>query len=280
MIADQADPQNAATAPPDQALAAFELSAPAQWRCVDFIADLHLHAGAPAVAQAWQRYLMGTPADAVFILGDLFEVWFGDDAQASDGFVVHCGQVLRAAAACRTVYFMHGNRDFLVGPAFLEPTGVQMLPDPTVLAFAGRRWLLSHGDGLCLADAEYQQFRALVRGRNWRAQFLVRPLAEREALARHMRERSAQHQQAADYQPAEVDANAAIQWLRAVDAGTLIHGHTHRPADHALADGGNPPLRRVALSDWCVQPGGSLRAQVLRLDADGLQRLTPAEALR
>jgi UDP-2,3-diacylglucosamine hydrolase len=247
---------------------------------VDFIADLHLHAGEPDVAHAWQRYLLGTPADAVFILGDLFEVWAGDDAALPrESFAFHCGQVLHAAAARAALYFMPGNRDFLVGPAFLQQAQVHMLPDPTALAFAGRRWLLSHGDALCLADTEYQQFRALVRSQPWQAQMLARPLAEREAVARQMRAHSTRHQHADDYQSADVDTAAAIAWLRAARAGTLIHGHTHRPADHVLAGSGNPPLRCVALADWQLQDG-NLHAQVLRLDADGLQRLLLAEAIQ
>jgi len=250
----------------------FELPAPAHWRSVDFISDLHLHPGEPAAVQAWQHYLLNTPADAVFILGDLFEVWVGDDAALPPAsFAAHCGQALRAAAARTAIHFMHGNRDFLVGPAFLEQAQVRALPDPAVLTFAGARWLLSHGDALCLADVPYQQFRALVRNPAWQAQFLARPLAEREVMARQLREHSAQREHSGGYESAaDIDPAAAIAWLRAARAHTLIHGHTHRPAEHTLEGG----LRRIVLADWHLQ-AGHLRAEVLRLTADGLPRRLP-----
>jgi len=130
----------------------------------------------------------------------------------------------------------------------------------------------------CWPTGTCKKFRALVRSAPWQAQLLARPLAEREAIARQMRERSVQHQHADGYQVADIDPDAAIAWLRAARAGTLIHGHTHHPVEHALAGSGNPPLRRVVLADWHMQDG-HLRAQVLRLDADGLlQRLPLAQA--
>jgi UDP-2,3-diacylglucosamine hydrolase len=261
------------------------LQAPAAWRVVDFISDLHLQAGEPATLQTWQRYMASTPADAVFILGDLFEVWVGDDAAAVPGFEQDCGQVLAATARCRHVFFMPGNRDFLLGKAFLETCRMQELQDPTVLAFAGQRWLLSHGDALCLDDTDYQKFRAQVRSPAWQEAFLARPLAERQALARGMRQQSEARKQTsapADY--ADVDAATARQWLQAAGASTLIHGHTHRPADHDLgaaadratdgAEDGSASraLRRVVLSDW--EAGASPpRAQILRGSAHGLQRI-------
>ena len=261
------------------------LQAPAAWRVVDFISDLHLQAGEPATLQTWQRYMASTPADAVFILGDLFEVWVGDDAAAVPGFEQDCGQVLAATARCRDVFFMPGNRDFLLGKAFLETCRMQELQDPTVLAFAGQRWLLSHGDALCLDDTDYQQFRTQVRSPGWQEAFLARPLAERQALARGMREQSEARKQTsapADY--ADVDAATARQWLQAAGASTLIHGHTHRPADHDLGaaadratDGAQngsarSALQRVVLSDWdaCASPP---RAQILRGSSHGLQRI-------
>jgi len=261
------------------------LQAPAAWRVVDFISDLHLQAGEPATLQTWQRYMASTPADAVFILGDLFEVWVGDDAAAVPGFEQDCGQVLAATARCRDVFFMPGNRDFLLGKAFLETCRMQELQDPTVLAFAGQRWLLSHGDALCLDDTDYQQFRTQVRSPGWQEAFLARPLAERQALARGMREQSEARKQTsapADY--ADVDAATARQWLQAAGASTLIHGHTHRPADHDLGDpadratdgageaSARSALRRVVLSDWdaCASPP---RAQILRGSSHGLQRI-------
>lgn len=174
-----------------------ELVAPAGWRTVDFLADLHLEPGQPATLRALQQYLDTTPADAVFLLGDLFEVWVGDDAIDEPGsFEGQCRALLASAAQRRALYFMHGNRDFLVGAGFTRRTGIPVLADPTVLTFAGRRWLLSHGDALCLNDVEYQRFRALARNPAWQAQLLARPLHERRAQGRSARTESEARKQA------------------------------------------------------------------------------------
>lgn len=260
-----------------QAPVPFELTAPAHWRVLDFIADLHLHPGAARSLEAWRHHLRHTPADAVFILGDLFEVWVGDDAAALPGhFAAACAQILAEVTPQRAVFFMHGNRDFLVGADFFARTGVQPLPDPTVLGFGGARWLLSHGDALCTADTAYQAFRRQVRSPGWQADFLGRPLAEREALARALREQSMQHQRSLPpAQWADVDAPAACAWLRAARAPVLIHGHTHRPAVHELACDDLPHARRIVLSDWDLEAAAP-RAEVLRLASDGAwQRLPP-----
>ena len=169
---------------------------------------------------------------------------------------------------------MRGNRDFLVGPAFLAACGVQDLPDPVTLIFGGQRWLLSHGDALCLDDAPYQQFRQQVRQPAWQRQFLARPLAERQAIARHMRGQSSARQQAMN-QWADVDADAARALLAAARAPVLIHGHTHRPASHTLGAG----LSRVVLSDWCLDAPAP-RAEVLRLrPGQPPARISPQAAL-
>lgn len=240
------------------------LTAPAHWRAVDFISDLHLSASEPGTFDAWQCYLRDTRADAVFILGDLFEVWVGDDSAAwPDSFEARCGEVLRAASAAADVFFMPGNRDFLVGGDFLARCGVQPLADPTVLTFGSGRYLLTHGDLLCTGDTAYQQFRVQVRASAWQQAFLARPLAERQLMARQMRERSRQHHaEAGPY--ADIDADLARRWLAEAAAATLIHGHTHQPGDHALG----PGLTRAVLSDWHVG-GATRRAQVLRLSAGG-----------
>ncbi|NWF45444.1 UDP-2,3-diacylglucosamine diphosphatase [Hydrogenophaga sp. D2P1] len=256
------------------------LRAPAHWQAVDFISDLHLQAAEPATLALWQHYLQHPPAqraDALFILGDLFEVWIGDDVlapEASDtaSFWHTCAQLLREYSRHTMVYFMHGNRDFLLGTRALDACGMQGLDDPTVLEFRGQRWLLSHGDALCLADTDYQQFRAVVRSADWQRDFLAKPLSEREAIARGLREQSEARKRGSAHDPslwADVDAGAAREWLQVAGSQTLIHGHTHRPDQHDLGQG----LRRVVLSDWdptALPP----RADVLRLRAqDGLQRL-------
>lgn len=245
------------------------LAAPAVWRTVELISDLHLKSGDAATFEAWQRYMQQSAADAVFILGDLFEVWVGDDAADRPGFAADCAAVLAAASHLRPIYFMHGNRDFLLGEAFLKAVGVQRLGDPTLLEFAGQRWLLCHGDALCLADTEYLQFRAQVRSPAWQQQFLARPLAERHAIARHMRSASEARRPPADGY-ADVDAAAASTWLQGAQATTLIHGHTHRPAEHLL-DGGR---RRIVLSDWDAAATPP-RLEALRLSAAaGAQRIS------
>ncbi|ROR47962.1 UDP-2,3-diacylglucosamine hydrolase [Diaphorobacter nitroreducens] len=246
-----------------------ELAAPAAWRTVDFISDLHLEPAQPATVRALRQYLHSTPADAVFLLGDLFEVWVGDDAIDEPGsFEGACCALLAQAAHARPLYFMHGNRDFLVGEGFTRHTGIPVLDDPTVLTFAGRRWLLSHGDALCLNDVEYQRFRILARNPQWQAQLLARPLHERRAQGRSARSESEARKQAGAAVYADVDSPAAIEWLRAAGAQALIHGHTHLPADHVLA----PGLARHVLTDWDLDAHPP-RAGVLRLTAEGLQRL-------
>jgi UDP-2,3-diacylglucosamine hydrolase len=243
-----------------------ELQAPAIWRIADVISDLHLQAGEPGTFEAWRRYMRQTPADAVFILGDLFEVWVGDDAAGEPGFAADCAAVMQAAAGRLSVFFMHGNRDFLVGDGFLQACRTTLLPDPTVLGFAGRRWLLTHGDALCLADAEYMRFRAEVRAPSWQAEFLSKPLEQRQAIARGLRERSEARKRAVS-EYSDVDSAAAAAWLEAADAQVLIHGHTHRPADHALGE-----RQRTVLSDWDAQSRPP-RREVLRLTAAGAERV-------
>jgi UDP-2,3-diacylglucosamine hydrolase len=240
-----------------------ELQAGPHWRSADLISDLHLQDSEPATFEAWRRYMASPDADAVFILGDLFEAWPGDDVLQVPGLAAGCAQVLREATRRRPVFFLHGNRDFLVGQAFAQATGVQLLADPTVLVFGGARWLLSHGDALCLGDTDYLRFRAQVRDARWQQELLARPLAERQALARSLRARSEDRKRAgAEY--ADVDRAEARAWLEAAQATTLVHGHTHKPAEHDLGGG----LRRVVLTDWDLAARPP-RAEALRLTPDG-----------
>jgi UDP-2,3-diacylglucosamine hydrolase len=242
------------------------LQAPSSWRHIDFISDLHLQAGEAATVQTWQDYMQSTRADALFILGDLFEVWVGDDViggaldpEQALGFEADCAQVLKAASRRLPIFFIHGNRDFLLGPAFAKACGMTLLGDPSVLDFAGQRWLLSHGDALCLADTDYLQFRSQVRSAPWQQAFLAKPLAERQAIARTLRAQSETRKRStATY--ADVDTETACEWLQTAHASTLIHGHTHKPADHDLPKG----LRRIVLSDWDAATTPP-RAEVVRL---------------
>ena len=165
------------------------------WRAVDLISDLHLHSGDPATFALWRDYMLAPApeAEAVFILGDLFEVWVGDDNQ--DPFALKCIAALKATAQRMPVYFMCGNRDFLVGRDYLGPLGVVTLTDPTLLEWGAQRLLLTHGDALCLGDTAYQVFRQQVRSNVWQRDFLSKPLPERLALARAMRQQSQIHAQ-------------------------------------------------------------------------------------
>lgn len=245
-------------------LPAQTLEAGAHWSAVECIADLHLQAREPATVAAWQRYLHTSSASAIFILGDLFEAWVGDDAlQEANSFEAACAATLHAASQQRPIFFMVGNRDFLAGSALLRASGMQGLADPTLFIWGQQRWLLSHGDALCLDDVQYQQFRALSRSPQWQQQLLAQPLAARRALAQHMRSESEQRKHA---NAAYADADLALteQWLQDCQAQVLIHGHTHRPADHRLPSG----RTRVVLSDWECD-GPQPRAQVLRITPDG-----------
>lgn len=260
------------------------LQAPGSWRHIDFISDLHLQASEPATFELWRSYLQHTSADALFILGDLFEVWVGDDmatypspGSTNQSFEAHCAHILKAAAQRLDLYFMHGNRDFLLGPTFAQTCGMALLSDPTVLVFGGERCLLSHGDALCLDDTDYMTFRAVVRTPEWQRQFLKQPLEERQAVARALRHNS-ESRKRTGVTYADLDTPATCRWLSATQTTTMIHGHTHRPADHTLPNG----LRRVVLSDWDAS-GQPIRAEVLRLRLNGthpplMQRLQPAQA--
>ena len=246
--------------------------APPHWRAIDFIADLHLSPGLPRTFNAWRDHLLTTSADAVFLLGDWFEVWVGDDAR-SQPFERRCVEVMRSAATRVAVGVMVGNRDFLIGDELLADCRALPLPDPTLLEAFGTRLLASHGDALCLADVDYQQFRQLVRSAEWQHAFLAKPLAERQHIAAEIRARSAERQRFDGALWADVDHEAARRWLDACGCECLVHGHTHRPARHAIGVGRS----REVLSDWDLDQGS--RAEVLRWTAAGLVRLPP-ERLR
>ena len=245
--------------------------APSSWRAIDFISDLHLSEAMPATFAAFAAHMRRSEADAVFVLGDLFELWVGDDAR-HEPFARRCVKVLADAATRRTVAVMGGNRDFLMGAELLADCGARALPDPTLLQAFERRVLLTHGDALCLADHDYQAFRRQVRGPEWLETFLARPLTERLALAREIRQASETRRQFDGEGNTDVDAEAAISLLVQAQARTLVHGHTHRPGSEQWRDGNE----RHVLSDWDLDT--SARAEVLRLTADGFERMPPVRA--
>lgn len=228
-----------------------------------FVSDLHLEPARPAITALFLEFLQGRArrAEALYILGDLFEAWVGDDDDAELGQVI--ADALRALSDSGVpLFFIHGNRDFLLGPRFAAASGMQLLPETTVIELAGEPILLMHGDTLCTDDTEYQKFRARVRAPAWRAQTLALPLAQRRVLASQLRETSRQATQGkaaeiTDVNPAAVDAALCAHGVR-----HLIHGHTHRPGLHEWTLDGRP-ARRTVLGDWFAQ------GSVLRHDADG-----------
>lgn len=253
----------------------MELIAPSRWKCVDFLSDIHLDEGDLSTFETWRRYLQTTDADAVFILGDLFEVWVGDDAiSPADTFHHACIAALRQAGERLDLHIMCGNRDFLMGPELMQACKATALADPCVLSFAGKRLVLTHGDALCIADTDYQAFRTTVRSAAWQRDFLSKPLPERQALARSIRMLSESRKQST-VTFYDVDNQAASGLLASAHATSMVHGHTHQPGLHSLADG----RQRLVLSDWSLGATPA-RADVIRLCAPErgelqIQRLHP-----
>ncbi|MEM9058461.1 MAG: UDP-2,3-diacylglucosamine diphosphatase [Pseudomonadota bacterium] len=218
-----------------------------------FISDLHLEADRPDITDQFLAFLDGEAraADALYILGDLFDAWIGDDDPAEH--VRRIIDALRALVDGGTPgFFMHGNRDFLIGARFAQESGFTLLDDPTVLTLYGERVVLMHGDTLCTDDTEYQAFRRMVRDPAWQAKMLALPVAQRRALAAQAR--SASSTALAGKPDAITDVNADAVGAAFVSAGTalLLHGHTHRPAVHELTVDGRV-CTRIVLGPWYEQ---------------------------
>jgi UDP-2,3-diacylglucosamine hydrolase len=262
--------------------------------CIDFISDLHLQPSEIKSFEAWVDYMRSTPATALFILGDFFEVWAGDDFLKSShaDFENQCINVIQEQSKRISIYFMAGNRDFLIKDSALDASNMKALEDPCLLSAQGKTFVLSHGDAMCLSDVEYLKFREMVRNPNWQIQFLSKPLEERLAIAKAMRIKSEEEKakyrtafEASKLTPPNVDSghqNAGAQTfmglhdvdyefassvLDAFNCDTLIHGHTHRPGEYALSNN----RRRIVLSDWdaYAQPK---RLEILRLQDGHLKR--------
>ena len=231
-----------------------------------FISDLHLSEDTPALCQLfvdtlqqWQGQI-----DSLFILGDLFEYWVGDDDDSA--FLQDMLAAMQQFSRHTPLYVMRGNRDFLLGEGFSQRSGAILLEDPHLLTAYDQRYLLSHGDALCTADTAYQQFRVMSRNPAWQAAMLARPLAERHAIAAQARMQSeAAKQQQGLSAITDVTEQAVLALLDQYDWPILIHGHTHRPACHAYQQG-NKSSSRWVLTDWHDQHGG-----YLRLDEHGVQ---------
>jgi UDP-2,3-diacylglucosamine hydrolase len=222
-----------------------------------FISDLHLDESRPETTSQFERFLGAAApgADALYILGDLFEYWVGDDGLTLPFNSRIAGLISRPGMP---VYFMHGNRDFLIARRFADETGIELLDDPTVIDLYGERTLLMHGDTLCTDDHEYQAFRKQVRDPRWQQAALAQPLEARIAIARGMRVKS----EAVKSGKAEaiMDVTQATVESAFADSGcrVMIHGHTHRPARHVHLVNGRECVRWV-LADW-YGPGSYLEA--------------------
>ncbi len=236
-----------------------------------FVSDLHLDPAEPAIAQQFREFLDGEArgADALYILGDLFEVWLGDDdpAPASREAVQALRRLTDAGVPC---FVMHGNRDFLIGQRFCRETGARLLEDGTVIDLYGERVLLMHGDVLCTDDVSYQRLRRIVRNPVVQWVFRRLSLRQRQALAQKMRAGSRMHVESTASEIMDVNAEAVAGAFRCSGVRTLIHGHTHRPAVHELAVDG-APVRRIVLGDWHVQ-GSVLECSPGRVELRSLPR--------
>ncbi|WP_018234025.1 UDP-2,3-diacylglucosamine diphosphatase [Thioalkalivibrio thiocyanodenitrificans] len=235
-----------------------------------FISDLHLDPERPHILALFERFLRedAAGADALYILGDLFEYWIGDDDDAPHLEGIAAG--LRALSSRGVpLYFAHGNRDFLLGEAFARSTGMRLLAEETVVDLYGRRALLMHGDSLCTDDHEYMAFRDMVRDSDWQSDFLARPLDRRRVEAEAARERSRENGRTKAPEITDVSLPAVEDAMRRHGVTLLIHGHTHRPKIHEFTMDGQP-AQRVVLADW-YETGGMLRVtpEGMRLETIG-----------
>ena len=241
-----------------------------------FVSDLHLDPARPEITALFLRFLQreAASADALYILGDLFEAWVGDDDPSTTGQQVADG-LRRLADTGVPVYFVHGNRDFLVGQDSARRAGLCILPDPAVVSLYGEPVLLMHGDLLCTDDHAYQAFRAQTRDPHWQAKFLAQPLAARQAFAAQARQASMSRQKemidgdrACFETVTDVNPQAVEATLARYGVATLVHGHTHRPAVHAVRIGDREG-RRIVLGDW-YEHGSVLRVSPGHCDLQAL----------
>lgn len=219
-----------------------------------FISDLHLSNARPEITALFLEFLQqrASLADALYILGDLFEVWLGDDMVLPD-YAEAIQAMHKLTAQGVPLYVMHGNRDFLLSETFAQQTGARLLADPSVIDLYGTPTLLMHGDTLCTDDIEYQKFRSMVRDPDWQAQLLAKTPQERLALARQYREISKNEMAGKSAEIMDVNAAAVKTAMQQHQVQQLIHGHTHRPAVHQLQLADNQDARRIVLGDWYTQ---------------------------
>lgn len=221
-------------------------------RCL-FVSDVHLDAAAPEAQRQFLEFLRtrAAGARALYILGDLFETWVGDDDTTDERSAVLSAlrELTASATAC---FLLHGNRDFLIGEGFCRQTGCQLLPDPVIAELGGERVLLTHGDALCTDDHPYQELRTIVREPAWQRRFLSLPLADRQLLANEARAGSRAHTTRTIPKIMDVNATAVAAAFKAARVRRIIHGHTHRPAVHDAHVEGRP-VQRIVLGAWYEQ---------------------------
>ncbi|MDO8595719.1 MAG: UDP-2,3-diacylglucosamine diphosphatase [Sulfuricaulis sp.] len=229
-----------------------------------FISDLHLCGARPAITGLFLDFLhrRARTSDALYILGDLFEYWIGDEAVEQEEFRSIIRGLRELAASGTPVFVMHGNRDFLMGDGFEKATGGRLLKDPTHIDLYGTPTLLMHGDSLCTDDTEYMTFRAKVRSPAWQKEFLGKSVAERGQIVHDFREISKNSTATKKPEIMDVNQKAVESVMREHHVQRLIHGHTHRPKEHVFNLGGRP-ARRMVLGDWYEQ------GSVLSVDARG-----------
>jgi UDP-2,3-diacylglucosamine hydrolase len=214
------------------------------------ISDLHLEESRPDITRAFLAFLQdrAVSAHTLYILGDLFEAWIGDDEHTplQEQIAAALKQVSSSGTA---VYVMHGNRDFLLGPDYCQRIGATLLDDPTVIDLYGTPTLLMHGDSLCTADVEYQKFRANMRNPKTQQMLLARPLKDRQLMARQLRELSMAKNKGKTQAIMDVTPKEVVRVMEQRNVLQLIHGHTHRPARHPLPVN-DQPAERIVLGDW------------------------------
>ncbi|MCU0758574.1 MAG: UDP-2,3-diacylglucosamine diphosphatase [Steroidobacteraceae bacterium] len=215
-----------------------------------FVSDLHLDASSPAAVEAFLRLLAGEAraAAALYVLGDLFETWIGDDDPDPVRSRV-CDAMQGLAAGGVAVFAMHGNRDFLLGPGFEARSGCRLLPDPVVTDLHGTRVLLTHGDLLCTGDTSYQELRTTVRGPDFQRRVAALSLAQRELLAAAARAGSRAHTSTVRAEIMDVEPGAVAALAGATGVDCILHGHTHRPGVHSISVQGRP-VQRIVLDSW------------------------------
>jgi UDP-2,3-diacylglucosamine hydrolase len=213
-----------------------------------FISDLHLSPSRPKVTDAFLTFLKTTAknAETLYILGDFFDAWVGDDDDTKIYKVITAA--LLDYSSRHKIYFMHGNRDFLIGNIFAEQTGIILLDDPYTIDLNGTPTLLMHGDSLCTRDKEYMAFRDMVRNPGWQKNFLQKPLAERKTIAEQIRAASQSMNSLKAQDIMDVTPSQVLKLMQEHAAPRLIHGHTHRPARHDISQ--QEPAERIVLGDW------------------------------